>query len=256
MNEYEKLLQKILAPFDLSQPGQIDRAYETCVDYARRNLLNDPNCNDFLLLASQKLETIPVHLDTIGLTTPMSPESRLDLYVSDENEVVLSGNREGLSYLIDLLNKLKDEEPSEHFHLDPGEAPLTRRSWPFIVYREEHPWFDEQDTHPIEALGLPDRSTLDPGQVVAIQFLDFPPAHLKLASQKLYKIGVSVGPNVSESPHRIPSKAWEKHYEGGAEGRYHEFALVNDAQVPVKVRLHLDDPGVQFFQRSDLANLL
>ena len=36
MEEYEKLLRKILGSFDLEKPGEIDHAYEACVDYARR----------------------------------------------------------------------------------------------------------------------------------------------------------------------------------------------------------------------------
>ncbi len=262
MDEYEKLVKKILAPFDLSQTGQIDRAYEACVDYARQNLLNDPNCNAFLHLAAQKLETLPVHLDTIGLTTPASPDSRLDLYVSDENEVVLSANREGLDYLLELLNRLKDEQPSEHFHVDPGESPLTRRSWPFVVYREDSHWFDEQDSHAEDNAGMPDRSALDPERVVAVQFLDFTPPPLRLSGQKLYKVTAptpvdpSTRPAPSQPFRHSPQPSWEKHLEGGAENRYHVFTLVNEVGKPIQARLHLDDPGVMYFERSDLANLL
>jgi len=250
MHEYEKLLQNILASFNLEKPGEIDRAYEACVEYARTNLLNDPNCNAFLHLASQRLESMPVHLDTIGMTTPLPSEARLDLYVSDENEVVLSGNRYGLDYLGSLLDRLKDAEASEHFHLDPGDGPLTRRSWPFIVYREEGDWFEEQEKMAAAAAMGPDRSQLDPGQVVVVQFMDFPPPYLKLATQKLYK----VAPPPPEG--KAPRQIWDKHYEGGTDKRYHDFLLVNDDSVPVHVRLHMDDPGVLYFQRSDLANLL
>jgi hypothetical protein len=250
MHEYEVLLNKILSSFNLEKPGEIDRAYESCVDYARQNLVNDPNCNAFLHLASQRLETIPVHLDIIGLTTPLPPNAHLDLYVSDENEVVLSGDRVGLDYLADLLNKLTDADTSEHFHLDPGEAPLTRRSWPFVVYREEPGWFEEQDKLAAAAAMGPDRSTLDPTQVAVVQFMDYPPPTLKLATQKLYKV---VLPTVSNPGSK---HVWDKHLEGGEESRYHAFLLVNDSGVTVHVRLHLDDPAVLYFQRSDLANLL
>jgi len=250
MEEYEKLLRKILGSFDLEKPGEIDHAYEACVDYARRNLVNDPNCNAFLHLAAQRLETIPVHLDIIGMTTPMPPDARLDLYVSDENEVVLSGDKSGLEYLSDLLRHLTEAEDSEHFHLDPGEAPLSRRSWPFVVYREEPHWFEEQEKLSILGAQGPDRSALDPAQVVVIQFMDFPPPALKLNTQKLYKV------QVPTEARPAPKQVWDKHLEGAAESRYHTFALLNEAGVPVHVRLHLDDPAVLYFQRSDLANLL
>jgi hypothetical protein len=219
-------------------------------------LLNDPNCNAFLHLAAQKLETQAVHLDIIGLTTPLSAEARLDLYVSDENEVVLSGNREGLDYLVDLVNRLKEEQPSEHFHADPGEGPLTRRSWPFVVYREETSWFDAQDSLADEGIGLPDRGALNPAEVVAVQFLDWPPAHLGLSAQKLYKVSIPSPTPVDPHPERLKRPPWEKHWEGGEPSRFHEFSLVGDSGKSVQVRLHLDDPGVLYFQRSDLANLL
>jgi len=250
MHEYEVLLNKILSSFDLDKTGEIDRAYEACVDYARQNLINDPNCNAFLHLASQRLETIPVHLDVIGLTTPLPADARLDIYVSDENEVVLSGNRTGLDYLADLLHRLTEAETSEHFHLDPGEEPLTKRSWPFVVYREEPAWFEEQDKLAEVAAMSPDRSSLDPSQVVVIQFMDYPPPALKLANQKLYKVAPP------DAPQPGSKQIWDKHLEGAEEARYHTFLLTNDAGVPVRVRLHLDDPAVLYFQRSDLANLL
>jgi len=250
MHEYEILLDKILSSFDLEKSGEIDRAYEACVDYARQNLVNDPNCNAFLHLASQRLETIPVHLDVIALTTPLPPQAKLDIYVSDENEVVLSGDRTGLDYLADLLNRLTEAETQEHFHLDPGDGPLTRRSWPFVVYREEPAWFEEQDKLAAASALGPDRSSLDPSQVAVIQFMDFPPPALKLATQKLYKVATPT--DAAPGSKQI----WDKHIEGAEETRFHTFLLLNDAGTPVRVRLHLDDPAVLYFQRSDLANLL
>lgn len=250
MQEYVNLLNKILSSFDLEKPGEIDRAYEACVDYARQNLINDPNCNAFLHLASQRLETIPVHLDVIALTTPMPSNAHLDLYVSDENEVVVSGDRAGLDYLADLLRRLTEAEASEHFHLDPGEGPLTRRSWPLVVYREDSAWFEDQDKLAATVDAGPDRTALDPSKVLVVQFMDYPPPALKLSTQKLYQV-------LPPPPQNAMAKqVWDKHLEGGDETRYHHFFLANDAATVIQVRLHLDDPAINYFQRSDLPNIL
>lgn len=247
--EYEQILQQILSRYDLSRQGEIDRAYDSCVEYARNHLLEDPNCNAFLQLAAQRLETVPYHLDTIVLTTSMPETARLDVYVSDENEVVLSGNDEGFEYLMELVRRLRDTEGDDHFHLVPGETALTKRSWPTVVYREETSWFDQQEEEASEASPPEDRRDLSAKDVTAVQFWNSPPAHLKLASRKLYKARAVV-----EDDGRAES--WEKVLEGGEASRFCSFDISNDVGRWVRVRLHLDDPDVQFFRRSDLVGLI
>jgi hypothetical protein len=255
MQMYERLLKRILSRHDLNSPGGIDRAYEACVDYARQNLLKDPNCNAFLQLAAQKLETVPIHLDRISITTPIPLGSRLDLYVSDENEIVLSCNEEGIEYLAELLKRLKDEESNDHLHLDPGEGPLTHRSWPLVVYKEGSDWFDEQELASGAPEPPPERAGLDPALVAAVQFLDPTPIPLHLTPHRLLKARL-LGPAPSSGETLQGPHGWEKPFDPGAQDRAFLFAVTTDDGREVKALLHLDDPGVLYFKRIDLQDLL
>lgn len=255
MQMYERILKRILLRHDLNQPGGIDRAYEACVDYARQHLLKDPNCNAFLQLAAQRLETVPIHLDRISITTPIPLGAKIDLYVSDENEIILSGNEEGLEYLAELLKRLKDEESNDHLHLDPGEGSLTHRSWPLVVYKESSDWFEEQELASGVPEPHPERAALDPMTVVAVQFLDPTPLPLHLPPYRLLKARpLGKTPESGETlqgPH-----GWEKPFEPGAPDRTALFALTTDDGREVKVNLHLDDPGVLYFRKTDLQDLI
>lgn len=254
MNTYERLLTRILARYDLNLPDGIDKAYEACVDYARQHLLKDPNCNAFLQLAAQKLEAVPIHIDRISLTTPIPLGAKLDLYVSDENEIVLSGNEEGLDYLSELLEKLKTEESNDHLHVDPGEGSLTHRSWPLVVYKESGDWFEDLELSDEPAIPLPDRASLDPVSVAAVQFLDPSPPPLKLSPHKLRRaayLGPAPSPGETlQGPHR-----WEKPFDLGAPDRRILFSVASDDGREIKVLLHLDDPGVLFSTRADLQGI-
>ncbi len=255
MQMYERLLKRILSRHDLNQPGGIDRAYEACVDYARQHLLKDPNCNAFLQLAAQKLETIPIHLDRISISTPIPLGSKLDLYVSDENEIVLSCNEEGLEYLAELLKRLHEEESGDHLHLDPGEGPLTHRSWPLVVYKESSDWFEEQELASAVVEPPPERAALDFASVAAVQFLDPTPPPLHLPPHRLLKCRFLGPPSASGETLQGPH-TWEKPFDVGAPDRTSLFAVSTDDGREVKVLLHKDDPGVLFFRKADLQDLL
>lgn len=248
-HEYEQILQQILSKYDLTRQGEIDRAYESCVDYARTYLLNDPNCNAFLQMAARKLETVPYHLDTIVLKTTVPDEARLDLYVSDENEIVLSGNDAGLDYLIELLQKLKDSETEDHFHLLPKETALTSRSWPMVVYHEETEWFEEQEREAEAEETSALASLPKPQEISAIQFLDSPPKHLNLLPRKIYPA------RWDEKTKKPSTVTWEKGSPDEEGGHWAFFKVRNEEGRWLHLRLNLNDPEVVFFSSRDLEGL-
>jgi hypothetical protein len=106
---YAQLLDQIIRPFDLTHDFGRKRAYEAAIEYARQHLVEDPHCNDFLKVAAKRLGFAPIAFDTLESRVKLPKNAWLDVWISDEDdEVALTGTREGIQYLIDLLSQLRD----------------------------------------------------------------------------------------------------------------------------------------------------
>src|SRR6185436_15180507 len=127
---HAQLLDKIISQFDLSHDFGRKRAYEAAIDHARQNLLDDPHCNDFLAAAAKRLGFVAITRETLESRIKLPKEAWLDIWISDEDdEVALTGTKEGIQYLIDLLTQLRDAtDPEQHIHLDRGALPMTENS--------------------------------------------------------------------------------------------------------------------------------
>ena len=137
VERFTELLDQIVHRFDLSHDFGRKRAYEAAIDYAREHLIEDPHCEDFLKHAATRLGFAPVSFETLENRVKLSKGAWLDIWISDEDdEVALTGTREGIQYLIDLLTQLKNSaDREEHIHLDRSYLPLTESSANLVLFK-------------------------------------------------------------------------------------------------------------------------
>ena len=246
IERYAELLDQILLPFDLSHDFGRKLAYEATIDHAREHLLDDPHCSDFLTAAAKRLGFAPVAFDTLESRVKLPKGAWLDLWISDEDEeIALTGTREGLQYLIDLLTQLKNSTDREaHIHLDRSYLPLTESSANLVLFKEDESWFTGAAEPEIERFP---RREMDPKSIYAVQFIHYPPDDVPITAQKLYRVlridePESGSVNVKEFPEGSPD-------------RYRRFTFVADNGERFTFSFHLDDPGVNFFTHREIISL-
>jgi hypothetical protein len=243
---HAQILDEIISPFDLSHDFGRKRAYEAAIDYARQNLIDDPHCNDFLSAAATRLGFAAVTFDTLESRVKLPKNAWLDVWISDEDdEVALTGTREGIQYLIDLLTQLRESsDPEQHIHLDRGLLPMTENSANLVLFKEEETWFTGTSTEGVQE--FPQRE-IDPKAIYAIQFIHYPPEDLPISAHKLYRVlKVETDSGVTESV---------KEFGDGTDGRYHRFTFIADNDEKFTYSFHLDDPAVNFFTHREILKL-
>ena len=243
---FAEILDQIIGPFDLSHDFGRKGAYEAELDYARQNLTEDPHCNEFLLAAAKRLGFAPVTRENLEGRVKLPKEAWLDLWISDEDdEVALTGTREGIQYLIDLLTQLRDSsDPEQHIHLDRGSLPMTENSANLVLFKEEESWFTG-----VAGEGLQDypQREIDPKTIYAIQFIHYPPEDLPISAHKLYRVL-----KVEEDS---GSSTSIKEFGEGTENRYHRFTFIADNDERFTYTFHLDDPAVNYFTHREILSL-
>ncbi|HEX6159904.1 MAG TPA: hypothetical protein VF111_07045 [Thermoanaerobaculia bacterium] len=243
---HAQILDQIINPFDLSHDFGRKRAYEAAIDYARQNLLDDPLCNDFLAAAAKRLGFAAITRETLQSRIRLPKEAWLDVWISDEDdEVALTGTREGLQYLIDLLTQLRDaNDPEQHIHLDRGVLPVTENSANLVLFKEDETWFTGVGAE--GAQEFPQRD-LDPKSIYAIQFIHYPPDDLPISAHKLYRVlKVEEDDGTSSSV---------KEFGEGTESRYFRFTFLADNDERFTYTFHLDDPAVNYFTHREILSL-
>lgn len=243
---HAQILDQIILPFDLSHDFGRKRAYEAAIEYARQNLLEDPHCNEFLAAAAKRLGFAAITRENLQSRVRLPKEAWLDVWISDEDdEVALTGTREGLQYLIDLLTQLRDaSDPEQHIHLDRGVLPVTENSANLVLFKEDESWFTG-----VGAEGTQDfpQRDLDPKSIYAIQFIHYPPDDLPISAHKLYRVlKVEEGDGSSSSV---------KEFGEGTENRYYRFTFLADNDERFTYTFHLDDPAVNYFTHREILSL-
>jgi hypothetical protein len=243
---YAEMLDQIVSSFDLTHDFGRKGAYEAAIEYARQNLATDPHCNDFLTAAAKRLGFAAVTFDTLESRVKLPKNAWLDVWISDEDEeVALTGTKEGLQYLIDLLTQLRDsDDPEQHIHLDRGYVPMTENTANLVLFKEEETWFTGVSE---ETQEYPQRE-IDPKGIYAIQFIHYPPDDLPISAQKLYRVS-----NVEQDPSGSSDNI--KEFAEGAEGRYYRFSFIADNDDRFTYTFHLDDPAVNFFTHREILSL-
>jgi hypothetical protein len=244
---FAQLLDQIIRPFDLTHDFGRKRAYEAAIEYARQNLIEDPHCNDFLEAAAQRLGFAAITFDTLESRVKLPKNAWLDVWISDEDdEVALTGTREGIQYLIDLLSQLRDAgDPEQHIHLDRAVLPMTENSANLVLFKEEETWFTGASTE-----GMPEtypEREVDPKSIYAIQFIHYPPEDVPISAHKLYRV-LKVEPDDGYS-------SSIKEFGDGSENRYFKFTFIADNEEKFTYTFHLDDPAVNFFTHREILKL-
>ncbi len=245
---YAQILDQIISRFDLSHDFGRKGAYEAALEYARQNLIEDPHCNEFLLAAAKRLGFAAVTRETLESRIKLPKEAWLDVWISDEDdEVALTGTREGIQYLIDLLTQLRDtSDPEQHIHLDRGALPMTENSANLVLFKEEETWFTGVAGEGMQE--YPQRD-IEPKAIYAIQFIHYPPDDLPISAHKLYRV-LKV-----EEAEQSPSATSIKEFGEGSENRYYKFAFIADNDERFTYTFHLDDPAVNFFTHREILSL-
>jgi len=244
---YAQLLDQIVGPFDLSHDFGRKGAYEAAIEYARQHLIEDPYCNEFLLAAAKRLDFAPITRETLEGRIKLPKEAWLDLWISDEDdEVALTGTREGIQYLIDLLTQLRDAtDPEQHIHLDRGALPMTENSANLVLFKEDESWFTGVGAEGVQ--DYPQRE-IDPKTIYAIQFIHYPPDDLPISAHRLYRV-LKVEEDNGQSMSNI------KEFGEGTENRYHRFTFIADTDERFMYTFHLDDPAVNYFTHREILSL-
>ena len=244
---YAQILDQVIRPFDLTHDFGRKRAYEAAIEYARQNLVEDPHCNDFLKAAATRLGFAAITFDTLESRVKLPKNAWLDVWISDEDdEVALTGTREGIQYLIDLLSQLRDAtDPEQHIHLDRAVLPMTENSANLVLFKEEETWFTGVSTDGLQE-AFPERE-IDPKSIYAIQFIHYPPEDLPISAHKLYRV-LRVDPDDGYS-------SSIKEFADGGEARYYKFTFVADNEEKFTYTFHLDDPAVNFFTHREILKL-
>jgi hypothetical protein len=243
---HAQILDTIVGPFDLSHDFGRKRAYEAAIEYARLNLLDDPHCNEFLLAAAKRLDFAPITRENLESRIKLPKEAWLDLWISDEDdEVALTGTREGIQYLIDLLTQLRDaSDPEQHIHLDRGALPMTENSANLVLFKEDESWFTGVGAEGVQ--DYPQRE-IEPKSIYAIQFIHYPPDDLPISAHRLYRV-LKVEDENGESTNI-------KEFAEGTENRYHRFTFIADNDDRFTYTFHLDDPAVNYFTHREILSL-
>ena len=244
--QYAELLDQIIRPFDLSHDFGRKRAYEAAIEYARQNLIEDPKCDEFLAAAAKRLGFAAVSFDTLESRVKMAKDAWLDVWISDEDdEVALTGTKEGIQYLIDLLTQLRDaNDPEQHIHLDRGLLPMTENSANLVLFKEDETWFTGAAEAGAEQ--FPERD-IDPKSIYAIQFIHYPPDDLPISAHRLYRVL-----KVEQDDGHTPTV---KEFGDGSENRYFKFTFVADNDEKFTYSFHLDDPAVNYFTHREILKL-
>jgi|GEM_PF-317339 len=264
--EYSRLLDGLLVGVDMEEDVSRKMAYNSCLAYAQQELSGDPDVNQFIAMAAQRLGQVRVHLSVVKGMVPIPEDARLHLRYAPQGGPVLTGNKTGLRYLSDLCATLADaplpggKGPEEHVHLYENEPPMFGQSYGLTIYHSSGEWFDRHAVTPDDAeadaesaaTASPPPREIAPDQVAAIEFfqddsLPLPPM-LYLRYDKLYRV-------LDWRPHHAGDKVWVKRLSEEEDGRLCVFCIRDDAQERFEIALYLDDPSIHLFTRSDLEQI-
>ncbi len=261
--QHAEVLDSLLVGVDIDDDVSRKMAYNACLAHAQQEMNEDPDVNQFVALAAQRLGQVRVHFGVVKGMVALPETARLHLRYDPTGGPVLTGNADGLRYLSDLCAVLveaptPEDAPEEHVHLYPGEPPMYGTSFGMTLYHSADIWFQrhavdtEGDSDTEEEAPDPPPREIDPKTIAAVEFFEddkipLPPP-LYLRYDKLYRV-------LSCRSHSPEDEVWEKTLSKSNGSRMYVFTIRDDAQEIFEIALDLDDAGIHYFTRSDLEQL-
>lgn len=248
--EWDRVIEELSTGMDLSRPEGREAAYAECIQYAEKQMAGDLKCNLFLAHAAAKLGASQVMRDVVREMVPLSDQALLHLGYDPVEGPVITGNREGLQYLSNLL-KVLSQAPmlGEHAHLFWDEAPFYGETSGLAVYLEDDDWFVDSafDYANGEEDSVSLRREISGDRVMAVQFLYPLSSSLRVSPSKIYV--------VQETVKQCGDEVWQKPIRED-NSRMWVFTIRDDQGRSLRVGLDLDDPEINFLGRDDLAQFL
>ena len=240
-----RVVDDLIAEYDLSQETGRKRAYRKCEEYATEHIAGRVEYNAFMGAVSEKLGMPATRRDSFVEELGEVPENaKLYLRYSRAGPE-LTGNAEGLRYLAALVTELADQSiEDDHAHLYAGRPPMYGNTYPLIIYHEPDAWFERLEAGQEEP-SIAVRN-IEPSEVVALCLLGSIPPGMLLTKQRLYRV-LAVR---AYDGHEI----WEKRIREENE-RFFIFTIINDDGVQESFGFDLDDSEVLLFSRQDIAGV-
>lgn len=246
--KYKKEMESILSKHDLQQEEGRKAAYQECSRFAENAIADNKAFNDFMKRAAKKLDQVPVRKDLTKGGIRETGQEKLHLTYSQETGPVLTGNKEGLNYLSQIVQQLSAlETPGEHTHFYMGEHPLFGDSYPLTVYYEDEAWFwrYSKRTPEEKEYKIPERS-IDPVGIHAFLIMDPVPPTMPFSGNKVYLV---------QSVERYKDQAvWIKRIREELT-RVYVVTFINDQGQPFRYGIDLDDQSVVLLRREDCQQL-
>jgi len=250
---WTEFFDTLIKSIDESDPEQCRDAFEKCVEFANTHMQNDMEYNRFLAEAADRLGQERLHLDVIKAMVNIPDKARLNLVFEDGQGPVITGNREGLKYLSQVMQLLADSPLcGEHTHLYWDEPPFVGETFGVVIYLEDDEWFDGSCEDPDEEFLESDdmvfpRNIINPERIFAVQFLVDNPISMAIRPKRIYI--------VNEIKKFSSEEMWAKPIRDD-DSRMRVFNIKNDRGDGIEIALDLDDPDVMFLTRDDVEQFL
>jgi len=247
------LIGELTSGFDLTFEMQRKGAYNRCYEYASEKLADSEQCNLFLAEAAQVLGQAPVRIDVIDPMAAPTGAERINVVSSGNYGIVLTGNRDGLSYLSRVMEFLsRSPIGNEYVYLRGDNPPMVGDTFGLTVYYEPDEWFDKyaqgnpaQDEY--EEPYIPGRK-IAAAAVVALCVTVEPPLKIFLSKDKIFRVISFEGYDGKEG---IPTKRIRESFS-----RMYVFTLVDDRGQEIEIAFDLDDWDIVYFSMGDLEQLI
>jgi hypothetical protein len=251
VKDWDRVIDELTSGIDLTRAEGRENAYNKCVSYAESHMADDLWCNAFLAHAAGRLGTTQVMRDVVRRIVPLPERAQVHVAFDQHEGVVITGNREGLTYLSELLRVMAGAPlMGEHAHLYWDSAPLCGETYGCVLYLEDDDWFDNyaydyyssQEGEPTFS-----RRDIEADRVMAVQFKYPLACSLDLEPNKVYIVRQVVK--------RCGDEVWQKPVRDD-DSRLWIFSIKDDKSEEIRIGLDLDDPDLNFLTREELSQIM
>ncbi len=249
MNDYQTIINSLIAHYDIKSDTGRKKAYNACYEYAEKELDDSIDFNYFMKLAGKQTSQAPVMRNPLRLVHSDGTE-KVHLEYNNESGPCLTANTSGLAYLAKALALLSESKlRGDHIHFNYREFPLAEQSYPLTVYYEEDEWFRDQvqnETADQQTLEENPENQIDPKQIKAFMITGQIPPDLFLTPYVIYPV---------RTVEKLEDQdTWSKTIKEDGRKMYC-FEFLNDEGAITSLGLDLDDREVIFFTAEHLIHI-